>query len=247
MKDFFFFVIIRFLKNSMTIENSPGWSQSLMPESVSENRRRAMQSNLFSDTNLSPKPNISSSQSRDMASQRPPQPTFMNMPSSPQKGQQPELNLNLNAPEVPALSPFPDFSLDVGKITESFDLEVKPRPPVESKPIRKLNFTTGNQMKLMRDDLARDFSEFSKRMKRLTSNEVLKMETIKFTDPPVSQYQNKMNTINLQKTQKANMNKSMQRNNLNFNQSQKMSTEEDEAPSFTTVSEFLLPDGSKYT
>lgn len=230
----------------MSIENSPGWSPSLMPESVSENRRRAMQSNLFSDNNLAQKVPNASSQIRDASSQRPPQPTFMNMPSSPQIKPNPELNLNLNTPEVPALSPFPDFALDIGKITESFDLEVKPRPPVESKPMRKLNFTAGNQMKLMRDDLARDFSEFSKRMKRLTSNETLKMETIKFNDPPVSQYQNKMNTNNLQKSQKTNMNKSMQRNNLNFNQSQKMSTEEDEAPSFTTVSEFLLPDGSKY-
>lgn len=231
----------------MTIENSPGWAPSLMPESVSENRRRAMQSNLFSDNNNLQKPSIASSQSRDLSNQRPPQPTFMNLPSSSQQTQQKsDLGLNLNSPEVPALSPFPDFQLDIGKITESFDLEVKPRQPIESKPIRKLNFTTGNQMKLMRDDLARDFSEFSKRMKRLTSNEALKMETIKFSDPPVNQYQNKMNTNNLQKTQKANMNKSIQRNNLNFNQSQKMSTEEDEAPSFTTVSEFLLPDGSKY-
>lgn len=229
----------------MTIENSPGWAPSLMPESVSENRRRAMQSNLFSDNNIPQKASIANSQSRDLASQRPPQPTFMNMPSSQQNQQKSDLGLNLNSPEVPALSPFPDFQLDIGKITESFDLEVKPRPPVESKPIRKLNFTTGNQMKLMRDELARDFSEFSKRMKRLTSNESLKMETIKFSDPPVSQYQNKSNTSSLQKTQKANMNKS-QRGNINFNQSQKMSTEEDEAPSFTTVSEFLLPDGSKY-
>ncbi|OHT02288.1 hypothetical protein TRFO_30608 [Tritrichomonas foetus] len=269
----------------MTEESkSPAWGPSIMPEVVAENRRRAMQSNLFSDPPAAPQrqynppqtvnKNINNTNSPSYEnSQRSPQPTFMSPP--PKSVQLPQFSTNISAPEVPALSPFPDFSLDIGKINESFDLGVKPRPPVENKPLRKLNFTTGNQMKIMRDDLNRDFSEFAKRMKRLSSNETLKLETIKFAERPIpkpSKQNNSrehnidscdrpldsnngeynidygMNTMNNNNENHNNMNTSMNRSvkiNPSLNRTQTYETEE-EAPSFTTVSEFLLPDGTTY-
>lgn len=228
-------------------EDTPGWGPSIMPETVSENRRRAMQSNLFSDQTASfvaKNKQISNSPPQNSSHNyepppRPIQPTFPDLP---------ELSSISNPPEVPALSPFPDFSLDIGKITDSFDLGVKPRPPVEAKPIRKLNFTTSNQMKLMRDELARDFSEFSKRMKRLGTSNTIKMDTIKFPAPPAidqddEEFDAPIPTEEFTKPQNLN---TTGKKNLNFSQSQKMSIEEDETPTFTTVSEFLLPDGTRF-
>ena len=238
----------------MSSEPNPAWAQAQMPNDALENRRKAMQSNLFSDNlqNSSQQPQNNPIQN-NYDQQRPPQPTFMSPP--PKQFQNNQYNSNIAAPEVPALSPFPDFSIDLSKLNESFDFGMKPKPAPESKPMKKLNFTTSNQMKIMRDDLNRDFSEFQKRMKRLGTSEGIKMETIKFAEhkpivhrpPPVSLD----DTIPIpQKSQRGNrsMNNTIGNTNnpdASLIDSQNFETNE-EPPSFTTVSEFLLPDGSKY-
>jgi hypothetical protein len=129
--------------------------------------------------------------------------------------------------EIPALSPFPELSFTVTKISEGFDFGLKPRTPINDRPIRRLNFTPGNQLKEMRNELARDLSDFSCRMKRLGTAQPLEMETVKFpdrTDAPVAAKQQRKAP-----TQK------------------KVALQEsDEQPNFTTESQFLLPDGSPF-
>jgi hypothetical protein len=125
------------------------WVQSAQPESVSRNRRRAMQSNLFAGGAPAPLP-------------RAPAPTAPLQHSN-----------SIRRPEVPFLPPFPEIPAGVPAIGPAFDLALRPRQPPAGRALRRLTFAVTDEMKRLRCDVERDFEDFSTRMKKLQSNEPL--------------------------------------------------------------------------
>lgn len=222
---------------------SSAWGQSMQPDSVTNNRKRAMQSNLFEDQ--SPKSQYAGPTSSPYKYQQPVSNSGYQTASGHGSSNMSQYSNLVKNSEIPQLSPFPEFSMDLGKITESFDLGVKPRTPVNTNPPRKLNFTTGNQMKQMRMELERDFSGFSERMKRLGSSEPLQMETVKFEPivrkscyTPPTQYETVAQPEPMQ---------IIHGGNLEYEPEQPVMTMSEDVPGFTTASEFIMPDGTQYT
>lgn len=291
---------------------APAWGPSVMPESVENNRRRLMQSSIFGDD---PPPQQQRSNPPPAAQnyQQPPTRAYQ-APYNASPPQQAQHNAGYAPPmnnhfsnivvnsEIPSLTPFPDFKLDVGPITEQFDLGIKQRTPIQTKPPRKMNFTTGNQMKLMREEIAADFMQFSDRMKKLSTNEPLHLETLKldelhqmsaahtpvkqrqqvhqqeedYDDQDIPAYKNQNaaqydeydeQPIPTHKNQNAaqydeydeqpiptlknqpkmQLNEYPDDNEPMSNNTSSLEQEIDETPGFTTASEFILPDGSKYS
>jgi hypothetical protein len=142
--------------------------------------------------------------------------------------------------EIPSLTPFPDFSMDVGRIGGGFDLGVKPRGSTTAeKPARKLNFQTSDQMKNLRQELERDFNEFSARIKKLSVNEPLKLDPVEFPEKPFRspEVSEPREVPSLQQQLPPGRALTMESH---------QQVQQDEGPGFSTTSQFLLPDGSIY-
>jgi hypothetical protein len=230
----------------MAMPESREWGQSIQPESVNQNRRRVMQSNLFADPAPVPvsrgPPSHAPAPAPAPASTAPPQAPSVSLAPSPQYS-----NL-VKRSEVPSLSPFPEFSVDVAKINATFDLSLRPRQPPAERPLRRLTFTATDEMKQLRARLERDFADFSMRMKKLESNEPLNLETLKF---PVEQQQAHAPPARRTKSnapEQAAPEKPARKTRSKPAGAPEPPSQpnEPEEPGFTVESTFLLPDGSQY-
>lgn len=214
------------------MEEIAEWSQAPQTVQVTENRKRAMQSNLFSDNpSLSPKPtfipenNYNSISSNNQISQSAAPPYQASFSSAPYSN-------------ISQLHPFPDFQADLSQIPTSFDLGVHPRENKIEPHIQKLNCPIGNQMKQFRDELARDYEQFSERIRHINDSVPITMDTISF--PPIPPP--KSSPLPTYETPPA----VFQFSPSNSQKITSLEKSEDEDPLMQTASQFLMPDGSTY-
>ena len=215
--------------------------QAVQTEQVEENRRRAMKSNLFDDPQT---PNQGYAQNNNQMHQQYQQ--YQYQVNIPQK------NYSTNQPAQPQLIPanlatFPDFQADLSEIPTHFDLGIHPRENKIEPRVQKLNFPAGNQMKQLREDLARDYQQFAERIKHINDSAPITMDTIKFA--PLEEPKRTLPPTNDNMQPKVNFaQKDRSQPNLNDEPSMQVSgpSMQISGPSFTTASQFILPDGSNY-
>jgi hypothetical protein len=150
--------------------------------------------------------------------------------------------------QIPSLSPFPEFAFDLGKITTNFDLSVRPRQPPPERPLRRLTFKATDELKQLRQNLERDFADFSNRMKKLGSNEPLNLEALTFPSSRATPAPQPEDAPKKGRKTKESLRKPPEKQTKPRVEPKPRDPppEEDEAPSFTVASTFLLPDGSQY-
>jgi hypothetical protein len=129
----------------------------------------------------------------------------------------------LRCTQIAPLSPFPEFHFTIAKLDENFDLRLKPRTAVSERPLRRLSFTPGAQLKELRVALDKDLADFADRMKRLGTAQPIKMETVQFPEQAAAP----------KPLPKAKKQKGAQ-------------APKDDEPRFTTDSQFIMPDGADF-
>lgn len=167
------------------------WGLSNTTSEVQENKNRIMRSNLFDDSNQQNQIQVAQQRINQNHQQN-----FHNInnnrlidnieASTFTKG---NMKLLIQAPQasftgivhqaqVPALSTFPEISIPQ-QVHESVSFDLKPRTPVRTNH-RKLAFRPSNGMRLLRDSLANDLSQFTQKIQQLSQEEPLKIMNAEF-------------------------------------------------------------------
>jgi hypothetical protein len=188
------------------------WVQSAQPESVANNRRRALQSNLFGSAPDEKEPITTRGPSRERAQN----PTVRTPQPAPTTAAQPQLSV------------FPELQLNLVKMDENFDFGTSQRRPLNERPLRKLNFMPSTELRDLRDQLARDATDFMNRMQRLSTPQPLQMEALelpKRSDAAITPRSGSRKAKGKRRSAK---------------------TETSGGPTFQMESQFILPDGSLF-
>ena len=88
---------------------------------------------------------------------------------------------------IPNLAPFPNFDFECPPIENHFTFVVRPLTSTGNRYQKKLNFSTGNDMKRMRDELEKDAQQFEGRIKCIEKVEIqqpMRPVTAVEDDPP---------------------------------------------------------------
>ena len=208
------------------------WGPSQYVESVEENKRKIMKSNIFGDStptqkSFSSKPNYENYNRESPSKNNNNNNTYYEPPINKNNNFS-LINSTIRSTNLPSLSPFPEIKIETPKTIENFDLGLKPRIAKSNNSQKKLNFIPSNQMKILRDNLAQDLSSFSNRMQKLSSSQPIQLNSIK--------------NENL-KPKLPHLDNSKSLKNENLRQSQ---DDLNSSHGFSIHSEFILPDGTSY-
>ena len=167
------------------------WGPSNTTVEVQENKRRVMNSNLFSDSNQQDQirfvqQRINQGQQQNIHNINNNNVIDNGEAATFTKGnvkllvQAPQASFTgiVHSVQVPALSTFPEVTIQQ-QMPESISFELKPRTPVRTNH-KKLSFRPSNGMKLLRDSLANDLNQFAQKIQQLSYEEPLKIMNLEF-------------------------------------------------------------------
>lgn len=82
-----------------------------------------------------------------------------------QRPQTPTFDGIVTETSVPPLTPFPDFTFEAPQIQTSFEFHVRPLTTQSNRGVKKLNISSNDEMRKMREEIQADSAQFSSRIR----------------------------------------------------------------------------------
>lgn len=141
----------------------------------------------------------------------------------------PKVDVLLPPKQLPSMQALPEFSFDNSKLSSTFDLNMKPKMrSIRSFTPSKLPLNSLNEIRKIRECLQHDFVNINDRLRKINVDNLTKMQQMNFNVPNL------------------NFGMSLQQNHINQLQQMIDQIPPSPGPSFSTHSEFVLPDGKPF-